>query len=172
MYITRNHESHYVTVVDNPLQVWYSTNWLHALGSRAGAVVRAPASKRHGPGSILSSDHMWTKFVVGSFSALLQNQHFQISIRPEMLERIIHEPLARETGQPLLALSSLNLISFDFDALIYLDCNCRCKLSCKTYLPFMRYDNLLNSSVDTSISLLIFPSPAEVNPRTSILYFV
>ena len=33
-----------------------------------------------------------------------------------MLERMIHELLARETGQPLLALSSLNnLIWFDFD---------------------------------------------------------
>ena len=37
--------------------------------SGAGAVVRALASHRWGPGSILSSVHMWAKFVVGSFSA-------------------------------------------------------------------------------------------------------
>ena len=37
--------------------------------SRAGAVVRALASHRCGPGSILSSVHMWAKFVVGSYSA-------------------------------------------------------------------------------------------------------
>ena len=85
------------------------------MGSRAGAVVRARASLRCGPGSLLSSDHMWTKFVVGSLSALffprvfrispqLKNQHFLIPIRRGMLVSIIHEPLARETGQPLLAL--------------------------------------------------------------------
>ena len=39
------------------------------LGSRASAVVRPLASHRCAPGSILSSDHMWAKFVVGSFSA-------------------------------------------------------------------------------------------------------
>ena len=55
---------------------------------RAGEVVRAHVSHRCGPGSILSTDHMWAKFVVGSFSAprgflpgtpvspLLKNQHF------------------------------------------------------------------------------------------------
>ena len=32
-------------------------------------MVRALASHWRGPGSILSSDHMWAKFVVGSFSA-------------------------------------------------------------------------------------------------------
>ena len=30
-----------------------------------------------------------------------------------MLERLIHEPLAREIGQPLLTLSSLNKINFN-----------------------------------------------------------
>ena len=30
-----------------------------------------------------------------------------------MLERLIHEPLAREIGQPLLTLSSLNKIEID-----------------------------------------------------------
>ena len=39
------------------------------MGSRAGAVVRALASHRCGPGSIQSSDHTWAKFVVGSFFA-------------------------------------------------------------------------------------------------------
>ena len=36
------------------------------LGSQ---MFNALASHRCGPGSILSSDHMWAKFVVGSFSA-------------------------------------------------------------------------------------------------------
>ena len=40
------------------------------MGSRAGAVVRALASHRCGQGLILSSVHIWAKFVVGSFSAL------------------------------------------------------------------------------------------------------
>ena len=39
------------------------------MGSRAGAMVRALASHRCGPGSIQSSDHMWAKFVFGSLSA-------------------------------------------------------------------------------------------------------
>ena len=39
------------------------------MGSRAGAVVRALASHRCGQGSILSSVHIWAKFVVGSLSA-------------------------------------------------------------------------------------------------------
>jgi len=38
--------------------------------SRAGAVVRALASHRCGPGLILSSDNMRAKFVAGSVSAL------------------------------------------------------------------------------------------------------
>ena len=38
-------------------------------GSRAGAVVRAVVSHRYDMGSILCLDHMWAKFVVGSFSA-------------------------------------------------------------------------------------------------------
>ena len=38
-------------------------------GSRAGAVVKALTSHRCCPGSILSTDHMWAKFVFGSFSA-------------------------------------------------------------------------------------------------------
>ena len=42
------------------------------------------------------------------FSPPLENQHFKIPIRPGMLQRIAHEPLARETGWPLHALSSLN----------------------------------------------------------------
>ena len=42
---------------------------MHLMGSRAGEVVRALASHRCRPGSILSMDHMWAKFVVGSFSA-------------------------------------------------------------------------------------------------------
>ena len=37
-----------------------------------------------------------------------------------MLERLIHEPLAREIGQPLLTLSSLNKI--DFDLILYFVC--------------------------------------------------
>ena len=57
------------------------------LGSQ---MFNALASHRCGPGSILSSDHMWAKFVVGSFSAprgfplvlrvslLLKNQHIWI----------------------------------------------------------------------------------------------
>ena len=57
-------------------------------GSRAGAVVRVLASRRCGPGSILSTDHMWAKFFLGisplrevfprglRFSPLLKNQHF------------------------------------------------------------------------------------------------
>ena len=36
---------------------------------RAGAVVRALASNWFDPGSILTSDHMWVKFVIGSFSS-------------------------------------------------------------------------------------------------------
>ena len=40
-----------------------------------------------------------------------------------MIERLIHESLARETGQPLLALSSLNnLIWFDFLILVASSC--------------------------------------------------
>ena len=35
-----------------------------------------------------------------------------------MLERLIHEPLAREIAQPLLMLSSLNKIDFDFFDLV------------------------------------------------------
>ena len=46
------------------------------------------------------------------FSPLRKNQHFKIPIRSGMLERLIHEPLAREIGQPLLTLSSLNKIDF------------------------------------------------------------
>ena len=40
-----------------------------------------------------------------------KNQHFWIPIRSGMLERLIHEPRAREIGQPLLTLSSLNKIN-------------------------------------------------------------
>ena len=40
-----------------------------------------------------------------------KNQHFWIPIRSRMLERLIHDPLAREIGQPLLTLSSLNKIN-------------------------------------------------------------
>ena len=80
-------------------------------GSRAGTVVRALTSHRCGKGSILSTDHMWAKFVVGSF---LCSERFspstpvfpspqkpallKIPMRFGMLERITHEPLARETG--------------------------------------------------------------------------
>ena len=39
------------------------------MGSRAGAVVRALASHRCELDSIQSSDHIWAKFVFGSFSA-------------------------------------------------------------------------------------------------------
>ena len=41
-------------------------NYEFTLGSQ---MLNALASPRCGPGSILSSDHMWAKFVVGSFSA-------------------------------------------------------------------------------------------------------
>ena len=40
-------------------------NYEFTLGSQ---MLNALASLRCGPGSILSSDHMWAKFVVGSFS--------------------------------------------------------------------------------------------------------
>ena len=49
-----------------------TTHLLMLMGSRVGAVARALAHlthHRYGPGSILSSDDMWAKFVVGSFSA-------------------------------------------------------------------------------------------------------
>jgi len=51
------------------------------------------------------------------FSPFLENQHFQIPIRPGMLERLIHEPLAREIGQPLPALSSLNNLNLSLNNL-------------------------------------------------------
>ena len=44
-------------------------NWEQTMGSRGGTVVRALASHQCGPGSILSTDHLWAKYVVGSFSA-------------------------------------------------------------------------------------------------------
>ena len=67
---------------------------------------------------------MWVEFVVGS---LLRSERFfsgysgfplsaktniskLIPIQSGMLERLIHEPLAREIGQLLLTLSSLNKI--------------------------------------------------------------
>ena len=37
----------------------------------------------------------------------------KIPIRPGILERLIHEPLAREIGQPLLTLSCLNKIDLN-----------------------------------------------------------
>ena len=40
-----------------------------------------------------------------------KNQHFWIPIRSGILERLIHDPLAREIGQPLLTLSSSNKIN-------------------------------------------------------------
>ena len=36
-----------------------------------------------------------------------------------MLERLIHEPLAREIGQPLLTLSSLNKIDWKIDGWLF-----------------------------------------------------
>ena len=55
-------------------------------GVRAGTVVRALASHRCGPSSILSSDHMWAKFVVGSFSA------------PRGFARVLRFPLSSKTS--------------------------------------------------------------------------
>jgi len=78
-------------------------------GSRAGAVVRAFASHRCGSGLILSSDHMWAKFVVGSFSALrgFSTPVFLSPQKPALLNSNLTRNV-RETGQPLLVLSSLN----------------------------------------------------------------
>ena len=65
--------------------------------------------------------HMWVEFVVGSllcserffsgYSGFPLSAKTNISkFQSGMLERLIHEPLAREIGQPLLTLSSLNKI--------------------------------------------------------------
>ena len=67
--------------------------------------------------------HMWVEFVVGSllcserffsgYSGFPLSAKTNISkFQSGMLERLIHEPLAREIGQPLLTLSSLNKINF------------------------------------------------------------
>ena len=59
------HRTTCLVIFISPLRFCYRNSYR----SRAGAVVRALASHRCGPGSILSSAHMWAKFVVGSFSA-------------------------------------------------------------------------------------------------------
>ena len=101
----------------------YAPNTVLVKGSRDGAVVRALAFHQCGPGSIPGLDVICGLSLllvlfsaprglrVLRFSPLRKNQHFQIPIRSGMLERLIHEPLAREIGQPLLTLSSLNKIN-------------------------------------------------------------
>ena len=54
------------------------------LGSQ---MLNALASHRCGPGSILSSDHIWAKFVVGSFSA---PRGFPLVLRVSLLLKNLH----------------------------------------------------------------------------------
>ena len=86
------------------------------MGSRGGTVVGALASHRWGSSSILSSDHRWAKFVVGSFSAPRGFSPGTPVIPSPQKPALLNSNSTRnartlntqETGQPLLVLSSLN----------------------------------------------------------------
>ena len=93
------------------------------MGSRDGAVVRALAFHQFGPGSIRGLDVICgLSFLLVLFSAPRgfspgtpvfpspQKPTFPNSNSIRNAQLLIHEPLAREIGQPLLTLSSLNKI--------------------------------------------------------------
>ena len=151
--------------------------------SRDGAVVRALAFRQCGSGSIPGLD------IICGLSLLLvvysaprgfslgtpvfpypQKPTLVNSIWSGMLERLIHEPLAWEIGQPLLILSSLNkfdlffmvmllmmmmmiMIGFEYQPLL--------KLSHPVECPSIRYKHPL---VKVTCSNILYPSLLETSP--------